>query len=336
MLSASVDPASGRFTRSDAWRLLAASAVLVLAMSVILGLDILPAQATLVVDKPASTNVVAPRAAEYTSDVLTERQRAAARDLVEPQYDFTIAQGAAIAAQQVRALDRKIAPIEAAFADTVKPEDRATLLAAALPSELREADRATLTGLDAARWLAVRTEAARVLDTLERSELRDTEVPLVADGVESRFAGDLTEPETALGAALIRPLIVDPRLELGLAGQRVRALVLGEEQDLAVVRGVARLVLDVLDLRARRDVEAVADLELANVAAEAVPEHDRADRDHEEAHEEHDAAGAHCDPSLRSVLRGIVPLPPALSAPESQRRRQPRRPRHSRGGRSAR
>ena len=208
MLSASVDPASGRFTRSDAWRLLAASAVLVLAMSVILGLDILPAQATLVVDKPASTNVVAPRAAEYTSDVLTERQRAAARDLVEPQYDFTIAQGAAIAAQQVRALDRKVAPIEAAFADTVKPEDRATLLAAALPSELREADRATLTGLDAARWLAVRTEAARVLDTLERSELRDTEVPLVADGVESRFAGDLTEPETALGAALIRPLIV--------------------------------------------------------------------------------------------------------------------------------
>ena len=53
MLSASVDPASSRFTRSDAGRLLAASAVLVLAMSVILGLDILPAQATLVVDKPA-------------------------------------------------------------------------------------------------------------------------------------------------------------------------------------------------------------------------------------------------------------------------------------------
>ena len=63
MLSASVDPASSRFTRSDAGRLLAASAVLVLAMSVILGLDILPAQTQLEVGKPAPGNVVAPRTA---------------------------------------------------------------------------------------------------------------------------------------------------------------------------------------------------------------------------------------------------------------------------------
>ncbi|HEU0244226.1 MAG TPA: HDIG domain-containing protein [Candidatus Limnocylindrales bacterium] len=208
MLSASVEPAGSRFTRSDAWRLLGASAVLVLAMSVILGLDILPAQTQLEVGKPAPGNVVAPATREYVSDVLTAQARNTAKAAVEPQYDFTIAQGAAIAAQQVRALDRKVAPIDAAFAEGVKPEDRKTLLEGVLPTELGEADRATLVGLDAARWQAVRTEAARVLDTLHRSELRDTEVPLVADGVESRFAGDLTEPETALGAALIRPLIV--------------------------------------------------------------------------------------------------------------------------------
>jgi putative nucleotidyltransferase with HDIG domain len=208
MLSANVEPASSRFTRSDAGRLLAASAVLVLAMSVILGLDILPAQTQLEVGKPAPANVVAPATREYVSDVLTEAERTAARDAVLPVYDFTVAQGAAIAAQQVRALDRKVAPIDAAFAEGVKDEDRAALLEGVLPTELGEADRATLAGLDRAGWEAVRTEAARVLDTLERSELRDTEVPLVAAGVESRFAGDLTEPETSLGAALIRPLVV--------------------------------------------------------------------------------------------------------------------------------
>ena len=63
MLSASAEPASSQFTRRDAGRLLAACAVLALAMSVILGLDILPAQTQLEVGKPAPANVVAPRAA---------------------------------------------------------------------------------------------------------------------------------------------------------------------------------------------------------------------------------------------------------------------------------
>ena len=54
-----------RFTRRDAGRLIAASAVLVIAMSVILGLDILPAQTQLEVDKPAPSNVFAPRARRH-------------------------------------------------------------------------------------------------------------------------------------------------------------------------------------------------------------------------------------------------------------------------------
>ena len=208
MLSSTLDAASGGFTRSDAGRLLAASAVLVLAMSFILGLDFLPAQDQLEVTKPAPANVVAPRALEYTSEVLTERERAAARAAVGFQYDYTVAKGASIAAQQVRELDRKLAPIDAAFAEGVKDEDRVAILEDVLGSGLNDDDRATLLALDAARWQAVRTEAARILDTVERSDLRDTEVTITVDGVERRFAGDLTEPETSLGAALIRPFIV--------------------------------------------------------------------------------------------------------------------------------
>jgi putative nucleotidyltransferase with HDIG domain len=208
MLSANVEPAGTRFTRRDLGRLIALSALLALAMSVVLGLDVLPAQDQLEQGKPAPANVVAPATREYTSDVLTAEARDAARKAVVPQYDFTIARGASVAAEQVRELERKVAPIDAAFADGVSDEDRATILADALSGGLGEDDRATLLKLDAKRWQAVRTESSRVLDTVERSELRDTELPMTKDGVENRFAGDLSEAESSLGAALIRPLVV--------------------------------------------------------------------------------------------------------------------------------
>ncbi len=199
---------ANHFTRRDAGRLILASILLIAAMSVILGLDVLPAQTQLEEGKPAPTNVGAPRAAQYVSDVLTEREREAARKAVEFQYDFTIARGASVAAQQQRELDRKVAPIDAAFAEGVTPEDRAAILADTLAGDLGTDDRATLLALDAVRWEALRAEAARILDTVERSELRDTELAPIRDGIQGRFAGDLTGPEAALAAALIQPLIV--------------------------------------------------------------------------------------------------------------------------------
>src|SRR5690349_19270678 len=178
MLSANVEPAGTRFTRRDLGRLIALSALLALAMSVVLGLDVLPAQDQLESGKPAPANVVAPATREYVSDVLTADARDAARKDVVPQYDFTIARGASVAAQQVRAFERKVAPVDAAFADGVSDDDRKTILEDVLVSGLGDTDRATLLALDPERWQAVRTESSRVLDTVERAELRDTELSL--------------------------------------------------------------------------------------------------------------------------------------------------------------
>ena len=57
------------------------------------------------------------------------------------------------------------------------------------------------------RWDAVRTEAERVLETIERAELRDSEVAPIQESVAGRMAGDLSPDERALAAALIAPLI---------------------------------------------------------------------------------------------------------------------------------
>ena len=106
-----------QFTRRDAGRLIAASALLVAG-------DVghpghrHPARTAAARGRQAGARacVQAPRTAEYTSDVLTKRQRDAASAAIEPQYDFTIRGRRAVAAQQLRALDSKVAPVDAAFA----------------------------------------------------------------------------------------------------------------------------------------------------------------------------------------------------------------------------
>ena len=198
---------AGRFTRRDAWRLLGASLLLVAAMSVILGVDFLPAQTQLEVGKPAPAIVFTPRAGQYESDVLTEAARQAARDDVPDQYDFTAAQAEAIAGQQAREFERLVKPIDAAFGDEVTPEDRVLLLERAIPG-LSAEQRATLVGLEPERWTVIRTEAARVLDTLLRTELKEPQVPVVRAGLAGRMSTELTVDERQLAAALLTDLVV--------------------------------------------------------------------------------------------------------------------------------
>ncbi|MFN8630667.1 MAG: HDIG domain-containing protein [Chloroflexota bacterium] len=207
LASKSAPEANLAFTRRDAWRLLAASALLIAAISVILGLDVLPAQPSLVQGQPAPTLVQAPKAATYTSEVLTKQARDAASAAVEPQYTYTAAGAAAVVAQQARAFEQAVAPVDTAFADGTTDLGRQTILSTAL-GDLTTADRTTLTKLSAKRWQAVRTEAARVLATIEGAEVRDSELALVQTSVKDRIAGDLSPDEQSLAVAIIRPLIV--------------------------------------------------------------------------------------------------------------------------------
>jgi len=207
LASSSAPETSVAFTRRDAWRLLAASALLIAAMSVILGLDVLPAQPSLVLGMPAPAVVQAPRASRYTSDVLTKQAENAASAAVEPQYTYTPADAAAVAAQQARLFEQSAAVVDAAFAPGVTDLGRQAILAGALGT-LTSADRKTLGNLTATRWSVVRAEAARVLATLEGAELRDSQLPLVRAGVEQRIAGDLSPDERSLAAAMVGPLLV--------------------------------------------------------------------------------------------------------------------------------
>jgi len=201
-------PALVRFTRGDASRLAIATLVLTVAMTAILGIDILPDEPLRVsAGELAPRDITAPRAIDFVSVVRTTEARAAARAAVEPQYDFTSENAIAIAEEQQLAFERRVARIDTTFAADLTAEERSSLLETAV-SSLSDAARDTLIALDAARWAAVRTEAARVLDATLRAELRDTAVAEARIGLSGRMAGGLDQAERMLAAELISPLIL--------------------------------------------------------------------------------------------------------------------------------
>jgi putative nucleotidyltransferase with HDIG domain len=195
------------FGRRDAIRFAISLVVLVGVLTAILGADFLPNRVSLAVGDIAAADIRAPRALDFVSTIETDQARQNARDKVPPQYDYSVAKGAAVANEQGAKFGSLVAPIDAAFAAELKPEERAARLAGAIPG-LDKDDTATLTALDDERWKVVRDEAARVLDLVERAELKDSEVAEVRAGLEGRMVSDLTPEERSLATALISPLVV--------------------------------------------------------------------------------------------------------------------------------
>jgi cyclic-di-AMP phosphodiesterase PgpH len=196
------------FTRQDGVRLVLGIVVLVAVLAAILASNLIPDPVRVEVGQIAPADITAPRAIEIESQILTDQARDAARKDVEPQYDYTPENAAAVADEQARALNARTATVDAAFAATeLTPEERAILLDGAIGGLSTEA-RTTLGELTADRWIAVRTESARVLDSLERAELRDTEVAATRARLPTLIVGDLSEPEAALAAEIVAPLIV--------------------------------------------------------------------------------------------------------------------------------
>ena len=197
-----------RFTRRDIPRLAIAAGILIVALSAILGADILPKPPLdVTAGQLVNRDIVAPRAVAFESKVQTDAARAAASAAVAPQYGFTSENAIAIAAEQQIAFEDRVKRIDTTFAADLSPEGRRLLLQTAV-SDLSPEAAGTLVALDPAGWAAVRTEAARVLDATLRTELRDTDVAETRLRLAGRMAGGLDEAERMLAADLISPLVV--------------------------------------------------------------------------------------------------------------------------------
>jgi putative nucleotidyltransferase with HDIG domain len=258
-------------TRRDIVRLGIAAAAFVVVLTAILGANFFPQPLRIEVGDVAGADIVAPRATEYVSDVLTAQKRQEAADAVEPVYSYTPEKAAAIAEQQLRKFELLVRPVDQAFAEGTTDEERTTLLDAALPG-ISASSRATLQSLTAEDWQSVRKEASRVLEKNETEELRDSEVAPTAGQLSGDMVGLETEQRT-LAAEIVSPLVV-PNSSLDqtmwqAAKRRAAAAVQPETvrfaQGQAIVRKSDRVTeaqleaIDKFDLRtARPDVAKLA------------------------------------------------------------------------------
>lgn len=193
------------FTRRDAGRLAVAGALMIAALSAILSVDVLPTGFRGQVGDVADRNVLAPRSLDYTSDYETDLREANARAQVPPQYDYTADQGLASAEQQSAAFDMAMEPVDAAFSEAA--EARPAALAAALP-DLAPSALETLGSLTPSEWTSLRSEMARVLETAQRAEVRDTQLPEARAALRTRLSSRFAGEQRQLAAEILGPLLV--------------------------------------------------------------------------------------------------------------------------------
>jgi len=196
-----------RLTRREAGRLVVASVALIVAMTAVLGADLSPQRVDLQVGDLVPADIVAPRALTYESELLTTEARQAAVAAVPPQYDFTTERAISIAAAQADKFGTSVRLLDTAF-DPATTEVQRGLILDRVAGDLSATAGDNLRALEASRWLPIRTEAARVLDNTERTELRDTEVAIAQSRLSEQMAGGLSEAERMLAAELIGPLVV--------------------------------------------------------------------------------------------------------------------------------
>jgi putative nucleotidyltransferase with HDIG domain len=196
-----------QFTRRDAVRLLIAATVLVAGMTAILSIEIVPAPFRAVRGGIADRDIVAPRSVTYVSDIATQQQQEQARNAVAPQYDFTTQKGEQAAERQGELFDTAMGPTDAAFAAPIDAATRRQALAQANPS-LSAANLATLQDLTAVEWTNLRTEMARVLDTAQRAEVRDSAVDDARAQLITKFATRFPDDQRSLAAEIVAPFLV--------------------------------------------------------------------------------------------------------------------------------
>ena len=195
-----------RFSRRDATRLGVASVVLVILLTVLLAADFLRPNVTVQEGRPATQDIVAPGPISFVSEVQTEAERDRVRTDVEPQYDYSPDDAILVAAAQISELRRAFLPADRAFSPATSPAERQALLEQVLP-DLPDEARDRLIGLAPGRWEPIKAEALRVLDAVERTEIRDSELVEVRSNLSRWFGTMLQEQERSLAEDVIRPFV---------------------------------------------------------------------------------------------------------------------------------
>jgi len=222
-------PRDRTVTGATVARLVAVMALVGVALSAILAVDLVGGSVSLEIGDVATEDIRAPRSASFVSTSETEAARAEAEAAVAPVY-VEIGPQAEIRARQLTSYDAEVSGIQTVLAQrdagTLSPADVQTRLQAAAPS-LRASQVALLAGLPTPRWTAIAAEGRRVLDQAQAGALREDELAEARQTAREAVSVDLAPDERELAGDLAAAhisanLALSPE-ETALARQAARA-----------------------------------------------------------------------------------------------------------------
>ncbi len=172
----------------------------------------------------ASQDILAPFSLSYESEELTEQARDVAEDSVAPVFD---APDSTIARQQLERLRATLDFIGAVRADAFATEDQRLQDLLTLDEvQLSPETAQQILELSAARWEAVRLEAAAALEQVMRGEIREGRVEDARRSLPTLVSITMAEDQAQVVAELVSPFVVPNALfnptETELARQQAR------------------------------------------------------------------------------------------------------------------
>ncbi len=175
-------------------------------LAVTLSLSTAPSATDLQVGDVASQDVLAPHDVSYTSEVLTDRRRETAANLVAPRYTVP---DTSLARQQLETMRAALAYISSVRADPYASLEQKMADVAALQDVHLSPDTVeAILELSDARWQAVQQEALIVLERAMRNPIRENQVEAARQTVPSMVSLSLPEDQAAIVAELVQAFIV--------------------------------------------------------------------------------------------------------------------------------
>ena len=154
----------------------------------------------------STQEILAPFAISYTSEVLTERRRETAANLVSPRYTVP---DTSQARQQLDQLRAALAYIDSVRSDSYASfEQKMADLAALQSVQLSQDTAEEILNLNESRWLAVQQEAISVLERVMRNAIREDQVEDTRHSVPNLVSLALPEDQAAIVAELAAAFIV--------------------------------------------------------------------------------------------------------------------------------
>ncbi|RMF45634.1 MAG: HDIG domain-containing protein [Anaerolineae bacterium] len=190
--------------RNMAW--LTIALVTVASFAIVVAPLLLSEGPTYRVGQVVSEDILAPRALQFESEILTRQQQDANARAVNPIYSPP---DSSIARQQVNHLRDTLAYIESVRADAFATQQQKVAdLRGMQYAQLSTDDMQHILALNDAGWQVLQQEAIRVLEQVMRTSIRESQLDSARSSIPALVSLSLSEDQAELVAHLVAPFVI--------------------------------------------------------------------------------------------------------------------------------